>query len=293
MTVHESRAGKKEVIAVFLARAFLALCLAFPAGAVAQAPGPSGPVPGDVGKDVMWIPSDDVMVTRMLDVASVTDRDTVIDLGSGDGRVVIGAARRGARALGVEYNPELVEMAVRRAAQAGVGERARFAQGDLFRADLAQASVITLFLEEENNLKLRAKLLELKPGTRVVSNYFRMGDWQPDRELAASVKEGCTAYCVAYLWIVPANVGGGWKLGDGELTLKQRFQMVTGTLKAGGRETAVKGRLNGDQITFKAGGAQYSGRVSGGAIKGTVKSGAGSGSEWSAARAGSAATAGR
>lgn len=272
------------MIAAFLARAFLALCLASPAGVVAQAPGPSGPVPGDVGKDVMWIPSDDVMVTRMLDVARVTARDYVIDLGSGDGRVVIGAARRGARALGVEYSPELVEMSVRRAAQAGVGEKARFVQGDLFRADLARASVITLFLEDENNLKLRPKLLDLRPGTRIVSNYFRMGDWQPDRELMAGVKEGCTAYCVAWLWIVPAKVGGGWKLPDGELTFKQSFQMITGTLKAGGRETAVKGRLNGDRITFKAGNAQYTGRVSDDAIKGTVKSGAGA-SEWSAARA--------
>ncbi len=276
------------MIAAFLARAFLALCLAFPAGVVAQAPGPSGPVPGDVGKDVMWIPSDDVMVTRMLDVARVTARDYVIDLGSGDGRVVIGAARRGARALGVEYSPELVEMSVRRAAQAGVGEKARFVQGDLFRADLARASVITLFLEDENNLKLRPKLLDLRPGTRIVSNYFRMGDWQPDRELMAGVKEGCTAYCVAWLWIVPAKVGGGWKLPDGELTFRQSFQMITGTLKAGGRETAVKGRLAGDQISFQAGNAQYTGRVSGNTIRGTVKSGAGT-SEWSATRAEKAA----
>lgn len=281
------------MIAVFLARAFLALGLAFSAGTLAQAPAPAGPVPGDVGKDVMWIPSDDVMVTRMLDVASVTEKDTVLDLGSGDGRIVIGAARRGARALGIEYNPELVEMAVRRAAQAGVAARAGFVQGDLYRADLAQASVITLFLEEEINLRLRPKLLGLKPGTRIVSNYFGMGDWQPDRQLAAQPKEGCTAYCIAYLWVVPARVGGAWKLADGELKLRQTFQTVTGTLKAAGRQVAVQGRLSGDRIHFKAGDAQYSGRVSGGIIKGAVKAGAGSGSEWSAARAGSAAKTGR
>jgi SAM-dependent methyltransferase len=280
------------VITVFPARAFLASCLAlclasclaFPAGALAQAPGPAGPVPGDIGKDVMWIPSDDVMVTRMLDAGGVTARDYVIDLGSGDGRIVIGAARRGARALGVEYNPDLVEMSVSRAARAGVSGRARFVQGDLFRADLAPASVITLFLEEDNNLKLRPKLLGLKPGTRIVSNYFGMGDWRPDRELAASVQEGCTAYCVAYLWIVPAQAGGGWKLGDGELTLKQSYQMIAGTLRAGGGETVLKGRLNGDQIAFSAGDTQYTGRVRGNSIKGTVKTGSGA-SGWSATRA--------
>ncbi|OGA21103.1 MAG: hypothetical protein A3I02_09895 [Betaproteobacteria bacterium RIFCSPLOWO2_02_FULL_67_26] len=274
-----------------LRRPFLWLVLSALAGvaAAAQTSRPHLPDPGEIGKDVMWIPSDDVMVTRMLDVARVTARDSVLDLGSGDGRVVIGAARRGARALGVEYNADLVEYAAWRAQKARVAGRARFVKGDLFEADLSQATVITLFLLEENNLKLRPKLLALKPGTRIVSNTFAMGGWKADRELSASVTEGCAAYCVAYLWIVPAKVGGVWKLPAGELALKQSFQVVTGTLKTGGKETAIEGRMNGDQISFKAGNAQYSGRVTGDTIKGTVKSGGGAG-EWSAARAARAAS---
>ncbi len=249
---------------------------------------PALPMPGEIGKDVMWIPSDDVMVTRMLDAARVTSRDYLVDLGSGDGRIVIAAALRGARALGVEYNPELVAYARARATRSGVSGRARFVHGDMFRTELFRASVITLFLLEENNLKLRPRLLGLRPGTRIVSNSFAMGEWTPDGELSASVQEGCTAYCVAYLWIVPANVGGTWTLADGELTIKQAFQMITGTLKAGGRETAVKGRLTGDQLSFEAGDARYTGRVGGNVIQGTVTSGAGA-SGWSAARAGKAA----
>jgi len=260
------------------------LCLCALAGAAGAAQREYVPEPGEIGKDVMWLPSDDIMVTRMLDVARVTARDFVMDLGSGDGKIVIAAARRGARALGVEYNPDLVDYAARRAARAKLDGRARFVQGDLFEADLSQASVITLFLLEENNIKLRPKLLGLRPGTRVVSNYFSMGDWKADRAMTASVKEGCTAYCVAYLWIVPAKVDGVWKLPDGELTLKQSFQMISGTLRAGGKETAVKGRMNGNRISFKAGAAQYRGRVSGDAIKGTVRTGGGA-SEWSASRA--------
>jgi hypothetical protein len=129
----------------------------------------------------------------------------------------------------------------------------------------------------------------LKPGTRVVSNSFTMGEWQHDASVQANEKEGCQSYCTAYLWIVPAKVGGSWKMADGELTLKQNFQMVTGTLKADGKETAVKGKLTGDQISFKAGDAQYTGRVSGDAIKG-VKPGGGGG-EWNATRAARPSTA--
>jgi len=256
-------------------RIFVALCLSMlMAGAVAQ-PQPSAqsyvPQPGEHGKDVMWLPSDDVMVTRILDLAKVTPRDTVMDLGSGDGRTVIAAARRGAQALGVEFNPDLVEYSKRRAEKARVGDRARFVQGDLFETDLSQATVITLFLLEEINLKLRPKLLELQPGTRVVSNYFTMGDWRADRSAAATEKEGCTAYCVAYLWVVPATVEGAWHTPQGELTLRQSYQMVTGSLKADGKEIAVKGRLRGDWLSFRAGSSQYSGRVDGDAIKGAIK----------------------
>ncbi len=242
------------------------------------------PEVGQSGKDVVWVPTPQALVNRMLDLGKLTARDYHIDLGSGDGRTVITAAKRGATSLGIEYNPDMVALSQRAAAKEGVTARATFRRADLFDTDLSKATLITLFLLPDINLKLRPKILDLKPGTRVVSNSFTMGEWEHDNSVQASDSEGCQSYCTAYLWIVPAKVDGAWKLPDGELTFKQSFQMITGTLKAGGRETAVKGRLNGDRITFKAGNAQYTGRVSDDAIKGTVKSGAGA-SEWSAARA--------
>jgi SAM-dependent methyltransferase len=259
-------------------------------GAQAQAPEqPYVPEPGEIGKDVMWLPSEDVMVRRMLDMAQVTQRDFVVDLGSGDGRTVIAAARRGARALGVEFNPKLVEHSRRLARQAGVGDRASFVQGDLFDADLSQATVITLFLLEEMNLKLRPKLLDLKPGTRVVANTFAMGKWHADASAKVTVKQGCTSYCDIYFWIVPTNVEGSWKLPEGELVIKQRFQMLTGTLRAGARATAINGRMSGDRISFRAGDADYRGRIGPSGITGTYKSSNGAGA-WSATRRNPAAS---
>ena len=248
------------------------------------------PEVGQSGKDVVWVPTSQALVNRMLDLGKLTAKDYHIDLGSGDGRTVITAAKRGATALGIEYNPDMVALSQRNAAKEGVSAKATFKKADLFETDFSQATLITMFLLPDINLKLRPKILDLKPGTRIVSNSFTMGEWQHDRSVQATEGEGCQSYCTAYLWIVPAKVGGSWKLADGELTLKQSFQMVTGTLKTGGKETAVKGRLNGDQISFKAGDTQYSGRVNGDAIKGTVKSGAGA-SEWNATRAGKAAAA--
>lgn len=247
------------------------------------------PQPGELGKDVMWLPSEDAMVRRMLDIAQVTARDFVVDLGSGDGRTVIAAARRGARALGVELNPQLIEFSRRIAQEARVGDRARFVQGDLFEADLSQATVITLFLLDEINLKLRPKLLGLKPGTRIVSNTFNMAEWRADGSAKVGVAAGCTSYCDVYLWIVPAKVGGSWMLPEGELTINQRFQMITGTLREGGKSTAIKGRMSGDRISFTAGDAEYRGRVGVGGIKGTVKAPSGTGA-WSATRGGKAAS---
>ena len=268
---------------------FLALCLSLFAAAGFAQDKPAAqdyqPEVGQAGKDVVWVPTPQALVDKMLDLAKVTARDYVIDLGSGDGRTVITAAKRGARALGIEYNPDMVALSQRNAAKEGLGDRARFMKADLFESDFSQATVITMFLLPDINLKLRPKILDLKPGTRIVSNSFTMGEWQHDRSVKATEQEGCQSYCTAYLWIVPAKVEGTWKLAEGELTLKQSFQMITGTLRAGGRETVVKGRLNGDQIRFKAGEAQYSGRVAGDAIKGTVKSD-GDASEWSASRAG-------
>jgi SAM-dependent methyltransferase len=273
-------------------RTFLALCFAALSGAAFAQDKPAvqdyQPEVGQDGKDVVWVPTSQSLVDKMLDLARVTSRDYVIDLGSGDGRTVITAAKRGARALGIEYNPDMVALSEHAAAKEGLGDKAKFVKADLFESDFSQASVITMFLLPDINLKLRPKILDLKPGTRIVSNSFTMGDWQHDRSVKATEKEGCQSYCTAYLWIVPAKVEGAWMLPDGELTLKQTFQVVTGTLRAGGRETAVKGRLSGDQISFKAGDAQYTGSVAGNSIKGTVKAGSGA-TEWSATRSGRAA----
>jgi len=261
----------------------LAICaFALTAWAQAQPKQDYEPTVGQEGKDVVWVPTSQTLVNKMLDMAKVTPSDYVIDLGSGDGRTVITAAKRGARALGIEYNPDMVELSKRNAAKEGVGERAQFMKADLFESDFSKATVITMFLLPDINLKLRPKILDLKPGTRIVSNSFTMGDWKADE--TATVSEGCTSYCTAYLWIVPAKVGGRWQLPDGELTLKQSFQMVTGTLKKGNVTAQITGgKLNGDEITFSAGGAQYTGRVNGDTIEGTVKGG--SGGTWSARRA--------
>jgi hypothetical protein len=240
------------------------------------------PQVGQEGKDVVWVPTPQELVDKMLDMAKMTPNDYVIDLGSGDGRTVITAAKRGARAVGIEYNPEMVELSKRNAAKEGVGDKAQFMKADLFESDFSHATVITMFLLPSINLKLRPKILNLKPGTRIVSNSFDMEQWKPDETATA---EGCNNWCTAYLWIVPAKVEGTWKLPQGELTLKQTFQMLSGTLKSGNNATPVNGKMNGDQISLTAGGTQYTGRVSGNAIQGTVKSGA-SDSKWSATRSG-------
>jgi precorrin-6B methylase 2 len=227
------------------------------------------PSVGQEGKDVVWVPTSQALVNRMLDMAKLTASDVHFDLGSGDGRTVITAAKRGANATGVEYNPNMVALSKRNAQKEGVGDKAKFIQGDIFETDFSKATVITLFLLPELNVKLRPKILDMKPGTRVVSNSFTMGDWQADQTQNASEKEGCQSYCTAYLWIVPAKVEGKWKLPSGELALKQTYQNVTGTL---GSEQ-IKGTLRADEITFTAGGAQYSGKVSGNTMTGTMKSG--------------------
>src|SRR5688572_3179506 len=272
----------------------VAATILYAANAFAQAAAqkPFEPQVGQAGKDVVWVPTPQTLVEKMLDMAKVTPQDVVYDLGSGDGRTVITAAKRGATAVGIEYNPDMVALSERAAKKEGVTDRAKFMKADLYAADLSKATVITMFLLPEINLKLRPKLLDLKPGTRLVSNSFTMGEWQHDRKVEANEKEGCQSYCTAYLWIVPAKVDGTWKTADGEIVLKQTFQMLTGTLKGKGGETQLKGRLNGERITFKAGDAQYSGQVSGDSIKGTVKGGGGP-SEWTATRASAPATATR
>ena len=238
------------------------------------------PTVGQAGKDVVWVPTPQALVDRMLDMAKVTPNDYVIDLGSGDGRTVITAAKRGARALGIEYNPDMVELSKRNAAKEGMTGKANFQQADLFKSDFSQASVITMFLLPDINIKLRPKILGLKPGTRVVSNSFTMGEWSADE--TATVGDGCSSWCTAYLWIVPAKVEGAWKLPQGDLALKQEFQKVSGTLTAGGKTVPLQdGKLRGSEISFRAGGVDYKGTVNGKRIDGTSASGA-----WSATRGG-------
>jgi len=259
---------------------------------LAAAPGIAQTVPAEEpfttyvglpGKDVIWLPAELVMVNHMLDIAKVTPEDVVMDLGSGDGRTVIAAAKRGARGIGVEFNLSLAEYSTRLAAREGVSERVTFLKEDLFQTDLTQATVITLFLLASINLQLRPKLLDLKPGTRIVSNTFTMNEWKDDDTIREDNSSGCGLYCVAHLWIIPAKVSGMWKSTQGEVTFQQQFQMISGTVNAGGVNANIEGRLRGDRISFTAGGAEYSGRVNGNTIEGTAKSG-GYTANWTATR---------
>jgi SAM-dependent methyltransferase len=198
-----------------------------------------------------------------------------MDLGSGDGRNIIAAARRGARAVGVEYNPNMVELSRRRAKEAGVGDKAQFVEGDMYQADISKASVLALFLLPSNMLQLRDKFLALKPGSRIVSNTFGIQDWTPDEQVTV---DDCSAWCNALLWIVPAKVEGTWRLPQGNMTLTQNFQMVTGSL---GESAISEGRLRGEEITLKVGNTTYTGRVQGNTMSGTMSSGG----QWTATRA--------
>ena len=244
-----------------------ALCISLAAGhAAAQQPEPYNPQPGQPGKDVVWVPTPDNLVEKMLDMAQVTPQDFVIDLGSGDGRAVIAAARRGVRALGVEYNDKMVELARRRAAEAGVADKASFVHGDMYEADISQASVLILFLLEENLDRLAPNFLAMTPGSRIVVNTFTVSGWSPDQTERA---EKCDVWCTAHLYIVPAKVDGSWQLDDGTLTLRQDFQMLRGTLAQRGTRLEIDdGRLRGDRIGFSIGGARYEGRVDGDRIVG-------------------------
>ena len=245
---------------------------------------PFEPYSGQPGKDVVWVPTSQALVDKMLDMAKVTASDIVFDLGSGDGRTVITAAKRGARATGIEYNPDMVELSKANAAKAGVSEKAAFMKADLFETDFSQATVITMFLLPDINLKLRPKILDFKPGTRIVSNTFTMGEWKDDETATVEESAGCSYYCTAHLWIVPAKVAGTWRFAQGELTLKQEFQMVQGTLKSGAHALPISNaKLRADQFSFNAGGADYTGRVNGNSIEGSVSTG-GNTTKWSATR---------
>lgn len=227
---------------------------------------------GQQGKDVVWVPTPQELVDTMLSIAGVTPDDFVIDLGSGDGRTVITAAKRGAHALGIEYNPDLVALSKRNAEIEGVSNKAEFIEGDLFECDLSKATVITMFLLPEINLKLRPRLLELKPGTRIVSNTFTMGEWEPDYE--ATTAENWNSWNSALLWIIPARIEGIWELGQDQLIISQEFQMIHGKLTSDDKNFTLRnGRLRGNEITFMIDDVLYTGYVSGNKMEGTVRDG--------------------
>jgi len=267
------------VIQLLLASCFISIA----AGAVLaqEIQRPYEPTEGQPGKDVVWVPTPHVLVEKMLDMARVTPRDYVMDLGSGDGRNVIAAAKRGARALGVEYNPDMVELSRRIAANEGVADKVTFVQGDMYEADISQATVMALFLLTENLNKLVPKFLGLNPGSRIVVNGFEIDGWKADETGRAD--GDCGSWCTAYLYIVPARVAGTWQLPRGRLRLEQKFQELTGTLSSGGTSTPItNGRLRGSQISFTAGGADYVGRVDGDSMSGDLKGG--STGDWRAVR---------
>ncbi|HZI81063.1 MAG TPA: class I SAM-dependent methyltransferase [Vicinamibacterales bacterium] len=235
------------------------------AAVTAQQSEPFTPQVGQPGKDVVWVPTPELLVEKMLDLAKVGPDDFVIDLGSGDGRNVIGAARRGARALGVEYNPDMVELSRRRAQEAGVAGRAQFERGDMYEADISRATVMALFLLPSNLLQLRPKFLALAPGSRIVSNTFLIADWTPDASTSAG--ESCEMWCEAHLWIVPAQAGGRWRMDGAELTLTQTYQKLTGTMTTGGTATPVTGTLRGVEIELSSGPTTWRGRVRDGRLE--------------------------
>jgi hypothetical protein len=269
-------------VAPLFASALLSSALVFGSAAAAQTAAPSKeytPSVGQEGKDVIWVPTPQSLVDRMLTMAQVKPTDYVVDLGSGDGRTVITAAKKfGANALGIEYNPDMVELAKRNAEKEGVSGKAQFMKADIFTTDFSKANVLTLYLLPSLNVKLRPTILNMRPGTRVVSHAFTMDDWQPDQ---TDSSEGRTAY----MWIVPAKVGGTWKLDVGgggarsyEATFLQQYQNVGGSAKFDGKPvTFTQGKLRGDTITFSIEDGvtkrDFSGRVVGDKIEGTVKGG--------------------
>ena len=258
-----ARGGRRAMVCSVILTAFAAPFLPTPQAA------DYSPKSGQPGKDVVWVGNPDVMVQKMLDVAGVTASDYVFDLGSGDGRNVIAAAKRGARAHGIEYDADLVDFSKRAAAKERVSDKATFERGDVFVADFTKATVVVLFLTPEMNIRLRPRLLNLKAGTRVVANTFAIGDWNPDQ--IHNITENCERFCTARLWFVPARINGTWRLPAGELVLKQTYQTFSGALKSGAGKFPVSGRLRGEQITFHGGKTQYTARVEGDVMEGFAR----------------------
>lgn len=252
----------------------LALVIASATGAAAQQKEEFVPQVGQPGKDVVWVPSPEVTVAKMMEVGRINAQDFVVDLGSGDGRNVIAAAKLGARGLGVEYNPDMVELSKKNAVKEGVAERAQFVQGDMYKAEFSKATALALFLLPSNLTELRDKIFNLQPGTRVVLNTFSIPDWTPDESITL---DNCESWCTVLLNIVPAKIAGQWRTQNGaEVTLTQQYQMLSGTAKsAQGQTVQVSGRLRGNEVTLSAGQGQqeFTGVVKGNVIEGTQRQG--------------------
>ena len=273
----------RRTVAVLALAAFAAT-----AAAQAQKKEEFTPQVGQAGKDVIWVPTPEELVERMLRMAQTTPNDFVIDLGSGDGRIAIAAAKKfNARSMGIEYNPDMVEVSNRNAAKEGVAGKARFVKADIFESDFSQATIITMYLLPGLNLKLRPKLLDMKPGTRIVSHQFNMDEWQPDEISNIDGRR-------AYFWLIPAKVAGTWRFQSGsdglDVTLEQKYQMLEGTVKLGTVNAGLRdAKLAGDKISFgfvDQGGVRrdFTGKVSGNTMEGTMKLETGPESRWTATK---------
>jgi SAM-dependent methyltransferase len=271
----------------FKAAALVAAALLFALPAAAQQK-PYEPQVGQAGKDVIWVPTPDEVVDRMLRMAQVTSNDLVFDLGAGDGKIAIAAAKKfGARSVGIEYNPDMAKHAQGNVEKAGVTGRARIVNGDIFATDFSQATVITMYLLPALNLKLRPTILSMRPGTRVVSHSFTMEDWEPDETSSMDGRR-------AYFWLVPANVNGGWMLETGsekaELSFEQRFQKIEGSVGLGHTQGGLRdARLRGFNISFayidnNGVRRDYTGRVTGGKMEGSFRADNNTEGRWSATK---------
>ncbi len=271
----------------FLLAFAAAFVFSIPAGA--QQPKPYEPQVGQAGKDVIWVPTPDEVVERMLRMAQTTANDYVVDLGAGDGKIAIAAAKKfGAKSLGIEYNPEMARHAQSQVEKAGVAQRARIIQGDIFATNFTDATVVTMYLLPALNLKLRPQILAMRPGTRVVSHSFTMDDWEADESSSMDGRR-------AYFWVVPANVMGNWTLEAGadrsELRFEQRYQKIEGTISLGGTTQGGlrEARLRGFAIAFayvdnSGMRRDFSGRITGNRMEGSFRAEDGKEGRWSATK---------
>jgi hypothetical protein len=209
------------------------------------------PQVGQAGKDVVWVPTPDELVAKMLSMAKVTPQDIVYDLGAGDGKIAIAAGKKGATAVGIEYNPQMAKLAQCYAEAEGLANRVKIINGDIFKEDFSRATVVTMYLLPDLNIRLRPTILDMRPGTRVTSHQFTMGDWEADETAQFDFR-------TAYLWIVPAKVDGAWTLREQggtnathSVDFKQTYQKLSGEVTSGATRQTVEGTLRGDEITVK------------------------------------------